>query len=196
MTDKAQSGKGDADPKGQPDPAEKPRSLNDLLDEWDASGKKPDSSKAKGGDDLTARLSAIERRLASDAYDKEMSTVVETLKGDLDVDDFIVEAWINKQAAQDARLAELYEARDENPAQWQKAIKTLQPEFEKYAKDRVVKPASDNDDKGLGAAVRASKNSPHKSDLSDDGSDIANLDPQQFELRKAEVFRLAKAGKL
>lgn len=195
MTDKAQSGKDDAASQKSSDPAEKPGSLNDLLDEWDKSGKKA-SDKSKP-DDLSARLSAVERRLASDAYDKEMSNVVDILKGDLDIDDFIVESWINKQAADDSRLSDLYEARDESPGKWRSAIKALQPEFEKYAKERLMPAKSDNkDERGIGAAVRASKNSPHTSDLGDDGSDIPNLDDAQFALRKAEVFRLAKAGKL
>lgn len=194
MTDKAQSGKGDAATKSGSDPAEKPKSLNDLLDEWDTSGKKSANS-GKSGDEVAARLAALERRIASDSYDKEMSSVVETLKGDLDVDEFVVEAWINKQANDDPRLLELYEARDENPKKWREAIKALRPEFESYAKSRILT-KSGNDDRGVGAAVRASKNSPNTVDLSDDGSDIASMSDAEFSLKKAEVFRLAKAGKL
>lgn len=192
MTDKAQSGKDDTASGKSSDPAEKPRSLTDLLDEWDSDGKKPASSKS--GNDVADRLSALERRLANDAYKSEISTVVETLKGDLDVDDFVVEAWINKQASEDPRLQELYEARDENPKKWKDAVKALQPDFEEYAKSRILSKA--NDDKGVGAAVRASKNSPNMSDLSDDGSDIAGMNDAEFALKKAEVFRLAKTGKL
>ncbi len=187
----------DEKPTGGPDDSAKPNSedakapkLTDLLAEWEKGEEKP--KLAAKPDELTDRLSAIETRLADDAYKTEMTSVVAQLKGDLDVDDFVVEAWINKRADEDSRLRDLYTNRDEKKTEWGQAIQALAPEFQKYVKERIAAPASD---KKLGAAVRAAQTQDGKTSLEGDVN-YGTLSDADFALKKAEVFRLAESGQL
>lgn len=195
MTKEAQSGGSDGGSKTPPENPEKPASLTDLLDEWDKRGEKPPDKATPP--DIGDRMSAVEERLASEAYKKEMVDVVDVLKGDLEVDKFFVEAWINKQADDDTRLRDLYTNRDAEPGRWRQAVTALKPEFEAYVKDNPIPKAPPPvEGKGVGAAVRAAKDSPNASSLTEEGEGYGDLSDSDFALKKAEVFRLAKAGKL
>ena len=188
MSDDKPTGGPDDKAKPNPEDAKAPK-LTDLLNEWEKSEEKP--KLAAKPDELKDRLSAIESRLADDAYKAEMASVVGQLKGDLDVDDFMVEAWINKQADDDARLRDLYTNRDEKKSEWSQAIKALAPDFQDYVKQRIAP----QPDKKLGAAVRAAKNADAGASLETDVN-YGMLSDADFALKKAEIFRLAESGQL
>lgn len=186
--------------------------LDKLLAEWDQATQgtdsgKPDKGKSAdgtGGDALLKRMERLEAVLSRTNYETDMKDIVSEVKGDLDVDDWIVESWINRKADSDPRLVKLWEERDEKKGQFREVIKNLAPEFQAYAKDRILPKSTDkddkddkadrNDDRGLSAAVRSSRTASPSSGLDD--VNWSALSGPEFALKRAEVFRLAKAGKL
>lgn len=214
-TSEGQSGKPDSERNAQTETSDTPRkSLSALLAEWEekdkGDGGKPKSepNKAKGessADDLAKRLEAIEGALTKTSYQSDMKSVVATVKGDLQVDDGFVESWVNRKADSDPRLVELWEQRDSRKAQFQEAIKALQPEFKEYVEQltkQLSPPKQDEEpdkgkkaDRGLAAAVRnAREASPGANGY--DGVNWAGISEHEFALKKAEVFKAAKEGRL
>lgn len=208
-TTEGQSGKPDAERNASPETSDPPRkSLSALLSEWDEKDK-GDSGKPKGEpkgepkestDDLIKRMERLEGALTKTSYETDMKSVVETVKGDLDVDDWIVESWINRKADSDERLVKLWNERDTKKSQFDEVIKSLTPEFQEYAKNRILpKPDEDKDegkkpDKGLAAAVRTARDASPSSGYED--LDLGSLSERDYALKKAEIFRAARAGKL
>lgn len=211
--DKGQSGKPDADRKGQPETSDKPKSLSSLLAEWEEkdkgdSGKSPSEPKGEpkgpNADDIAKRLERLEASQVRSSYEADMKSVVATVKGDLDIDDFIVESWVNRKADGDPRLVKLWEERDSRKAQFDEVIKSLAPEFQEWAKSRIpakskeeepeAKDKSGKSDKGLAAAVRQAREASPSSGFDD--VNFSGLSDQDFALKKAEVFRAVRTGAL
>ena len=201
MTDKdEQSGKSDAGSDTPPANAEKPKTVTELLNEWDATGKPPNDAKTGtevSAKDLISRLSAVEQRQADEAIAKELSNVVTVLTSelDIDVDDFVVKSWFTEQADKDSRLIDLYEHRDTRQREWNAAIDALKPEFQEWAKGKFSKGKAPTGDRKIKAAVRAAKESVSDTGIDDD-IDFGSLSDAEFALKKAEIFRMAKAGQL
>lgn len=181
--------------------------------------KSPKEGKTAGtGDEVATRLERLESLVDQTSYRSDMERIVAEVKGDLDIDDDFVEFWVNKRAEGDSRLVELWNQRDANKIQFRKVIEYLAPEFREYVKSKgLVKPDSDpddpdggseaaasngkgkgkdesRDDKGLGAAVRSSREA--KPSTGADDVNWAGLTGQEFALKRAEVFRAVKQGKL
>jgi hypothetical protein len=211
-TTEGQSGKPDADRKDQPETSDTPRkSLSALLAEWEEKDKVDSNAKpeprGKGetsADDLAKRLEAIEGALTKTNYQADMKSVVATVKGDLQVDEGFVESWINRKADSDPRLVELWEQRDSRKAQFQEAIKALQPEFKEYVEQltKQLLPQKDEEpekgrkaDRGLAAAVRSAREAAPGA-TGYDAVNWAGLAEHEFALKKAEVFKAAKEGRL
>jgi hypothetical protein len=193
MTDDKQSGGSDGGSKTPPEKAEKPASLTDLLDEWDAKGEKPPAGNTDVDVDVRKEIAELREYIAADVDKKAKDDLVSELRGELDVDDFVVEGWIAKQAEDDPRLEDVYDGREKNPARWREVVKSLKPTFEEFVKTRLS-PASN--ERGVGAAVRAAKDSRSGAGLDVDDVDYGSLSDSEFAAEKAKVFRAARAGKL
>lgn len=201
MIDKGsgQSGKSDSERKAQTEASDPPKkSLSQLLSEWDESDKGADDKGKESKSELERLKSEIEvlkRDAADRSYQSGISQVIATLKGDLEVDDFLVEAWANKQANDDPRLLKLWEQRHSKRREFAEAIEALRPDFQKYAQEKILaNTKEDKGNKGLAAAVRGARDASPSNVLDD--TDWSGLTDAQFALKKAEVFRLAAAGKL
>lgn len=162
------------------------KTLTDYLDDWDK-GKKADAPEV-GNDKL---LQAV----ANLSYKVDMDKIIPQVKGDLQVTDEFVEAYINMQGDKDSRLAEVWDNRDSRKAEFNELIKGLAGDFKKFAEtNAIVKKdeAPADDDKGLAAAARIAKEA--KSTPGLDDVNYGNLSDNDFELKKREIFRIAKGG--
>ncbi len=211
---KGQSGNAEPDPKDLDKGSDKPEGVLDkLLAEWDQAPQGTDSSKSDkdkpagtGDGDIAKRLELLESALTRTSYDADMQGIVKEVKGDLDVDDWIVESWVNRKADSDPRLVKLWEERGEKKSQFAEMIKALGPEFQTYAKERILPTAKDDvkdddtetkdkdNDKGLTAAVRSSREAKPTTDF--ENVKLGGLSGSEFALKKAEIFRAMKSGKL
>lgn len=195
--------------------------LETLLAEWDQGAKGTDSGKPdKGKPAGTGKSNPLEDRIArleaeaeankevseETRYKADIPGVVATLKGDLNVNDDYVEWWINREAKLDPRLAKSWDERDTNQAKFRQVIEALAPSFQKHAKEAILPKSKDEDDpttdgkgetkddKGLGAAVRSSRDA--KPSHGDDDVNWAGLSGHEFALKRAEVFKAMKEGTL
>lgn len=188
MTDKANDSTAKAateEPEG--------KDLNSLLADWDEPKKavKEESSEIEA---LKAKVASLSEAEGIRSYKAEMENVViPKIKGDLDVDNDLVEFWVNKQADDDSRLQKLWENRSDNKKAFNDAIDALAPEFKKYAESKNL--ISKKANNALAAAVKTARTSDSKSSSLKD-VDFGSLSDNEFALKKAEVFRLAKANQL
>lgn len=183
------------------------KSLDDLLASWespssDNSGDDRSSVDKAAPSDKTdpqeARIRALEEQLAASAYRNEMASVVSTVKGDLEVDDDLVEYWVNKRAESDPRLVSLWENRDGNAGRFKSALNALKEEFGEFAKERLVVGQAQNRESSRRAAsaVAGARETPSGMAHGLDNVNWGSLGDSEFALKKAEVFRLQSAGKL
>jgi len=198
MNDKAKPGNSDADPQGSPENTDEVKSLSQLLAEWpDDSNPDPDDGTPSEDEQNAARLATLERR----ANETDMTALVTRVKGDLDVDSWMVRAWILNEAANDPKMDALWDQRDSKSALLDKIVDdALIPGFKKYAEGKILPPTSEPDPKpkpnsALAAAVRGARESKSTPSGLDD-IDWSALTPAEFEARKQDVFRAAKAGEL
>jgi len=191
---------GDSKDTGKPgsDDAGEQKNLSQILNEWEDEGSTDDKAALEKAASRDARLEALELREAKRSYDNGMDTLATILKGDMDVDDIIVKGWAENKASDNPKLIKLWENREQNKAAFDDAISALKPEFQKYVKTNVhaaVKDAKKDDDKGLVSAVKGAREITGASSGFEE-KDVAGMGDNEFALYKAEVFRLAEAGKL
>ena len=87
-------------------------------------------------------------------FEKEdISKLVKDVKGDLDEDDEMVEAWVDAKARRDPRLQQAWMEREAKPQAFQKIAKELGREFAKRASKRPD-PQATEDRNAVAAAVR------------------------------------------
>jgi hypothetical protein len=203
MNDKAKPGDSDTADTQSSENADTGNSLDDLLDEFDKGVKSADSGKSDSTEiaALKEQVNVLLEREADRSYKSEMTDfIIPTLKGDLEIDDFYVEAWANKKASDDPRLQTLWDERGTKKAEFQKAIGLLAPEFQKSLEGKiVVNPKNDADDSvdesQLASAVRRARES-NLTPTSLDDVNLGAMSDQEFQLHKQEVFRLQMEGKL
>jgi hypothetical protein len=92
-------------------------------------------------------------RLAQRIEREDIGKLVKEVKGDLDYDDELVEAWVHSQANKDKRLVKAWEEREANPQTFQTIAKGLAREFAKRASKRAD-PQVTEDRNAVAAAVR------------------------------------------
>lgn len=92
-------------------------------------------------------------RLVSRIDRQDIASLVKDVKGDLDYDDDLVEAWIDTQARRDPRLQRAWLERDANPQAFGRIAKELGKSFAKRAAKRPD-PALTEDREAVVAAVR------------------------------------------
>jgi len=174
------------------------KSLEALFAEWDEHKDTSDGDKVSKPalpSEILDRLSNLERAEVDRSYKSDMTGMVAAVKGDLKIDDFIVESWINQRADGDERLVELWKDRDSKRPQLKAVTDTLRGEFADWAKDKKL-----SDDKSAGRKLSAAVASARDAGDSDTGTlgntDWAGLSDTDFALKKAEVFRMAENGSL
>lgn len=159
--------------------------LNALLAKWDDDGKTEKSEKKEV--DVAQEIGALR-------YEIDIPKVVKQVKGDLEVSDDFVEAYVNGVASKDQRLLKLWDGRKSDPGAFDEAMAELNKKLSKELKVKSDDKEKD-DDKGLAAAARMARDS-KTPDNSLDDVNFGQLSDSEFALKKQEVFRLAKAGKL
>ena len=84
---------------------------------------------------------------------EDIGKLVSSVKGDSDIEDDLVEAWIDTQARKDVRLQRAWLERDANPKAFEQIAKQLGKEFAKRTAKRPD-PALTEDREAVVAAVR------------------------------------------
>ncbi len=193
--------------------AASPDDLAKFLASWDDDGEgkaspgkgdlKGDQPKgAESAAELRDRLAAMEATLARTDYQNAMGKAVEQVRGDLDVDDFLVEAWLNRKAENDPRIVEVWNNRDRNQAAFDETLRLMSSEFRKYAVERKLaagakgeKDTSDTSGNEAKAA-RAGARSAGAPRGDDQYGSLSGLDDNAFALKKAEIFKAVQEGRL
>jgi hypothetical protein len=97
----------------------------------------------------------IVARLVNRIERQDISNLVKQVKGDLDEDEDLVEAWIDARARKDPRLQRAWLEREANPQAFQEVAKGLGREFAKRTAKRPD-PNLTEDQEAVAAAVRGS----------------------------------------
>lgn len=203
MTDKASKSGADASQdESATDGPDKGKSLSEHMAEFQAAlaskGKDAPDKGDKSIDELRNDLNQLLQAEADRNLEQEMqSFLVPTVKGELEIDDELVRDWILKRADKDPELTELWQHRDKQRSKFDEAIKGLAPEFQKYAeaKNLLHGESSNRSGNKLKAALRSSRETP--TGLRDySTADLEAMNDHEFNLHKAEVFRLAASGQL
>ena len=189
------------------------KSVQDLVSEWDQpTSKGTDGDKVKSSE--PAKSSASDKTQISDEVraeiraqiqdEEDFKGLVSEIKGDLGVDDRHVKRWIDGRAAEEPNLNKVWRERRNNQAAFRQLTKALSDEYradlevgaksisKKGGGEAEGEKASPRD--SLSAAVRNAREASPSSGYED--LSWAGLNENQFALKKAEVFRLQKAGKL
>lgn len=204
MSDETKPGKTDSTGKPGTGSQGTVKTLDELRADYEsalASKSAPDKgSSSKELEALRAKVASLEAEAGDRAYRKEMDqTIIPAVKGELKVDEEIVEMWVNREAGRDAALMALWNARSEKPKEFKDAIVALAPEFKKYAESKGLVQAdkpTKSDDKGkLQSAVRSARDTtPTKKDFGD--KNLAKMNDTEFAHYSQEVFAAARAGQL
>lgn len=187
----------DAPPSGEPVSTGDDDKLQQLLNDWDQPVESKDVLKALQADlkSTKAELSVLRERdkartetEATQTYEKELSDfIVPTLKGDLEVDNDLVEWWIDREGRKRPELVDLFEKRNENRKAFEDAMKELVPEFKEYAEDKGLAT------KGLAAAVKLAKSGDTKPESE---VDLSAMSDSEFAAYSNKIFLQAEKGEL
>lgn len=153
--------------------------LDSLLNQYEKeTSPKPETPVKAEQPDKVAELTKIVDQMV---YQKDMGEAINAVKGGLDVDNDLVEAWINTQA-KDSRFAKAWVNRQVDSGSYQKILKGLGKKFqENYNKPKA--PSGDE----LEAAVHSStETAPTKTTGDDFGKKLANMSPQEWEKQRQE----------
>lgn len=204
MSKETKPGDSDADLKDPPEGADEAKSLTDLLSEYDDDDAARDESVDKKPEEeqQEKRMARLEAR----ENERDMDALVQRVKGDLDVDNWIVRAYILNEAANSPKMDALWDNRESRKADLDKIVEqALIPGFKKYAEDKILPPKADetkedpkkeSGQRRLAAAVKGARESSKSSGGSLDDVDWASLSDGEFNAKKQEVFKAAAAGNL
>ena len=105
-------------------------------------------TEAKADDETLSRLKRLENEQAERVYREDLGKVIGQVRGDFaadEVDDEFIDSWLNAQAKKDARIAQAWAQRHDDPAKFKRVVKGLTQAFaEKHA--RLRKQAQDATD--------------------------------------------------
>ena len=203
MSKETKPGAPDADQIDLPEDTDEAKSLTELLAEYDDVDATPEESGDKKPDDdkQDVRMARLEAR----EDERDMDALVQRVKADLDVDNWIVRAYILNEAANSPKMDALWDHRETRKADLDKIVKqALIPGFKKYAEEKILPQADETEDdpkpksgqRRLAAAVKGARESGKSSGSSLDDTDWSALSPSEFEAKKQEVFKAAAAGTL
>lgn len=121
--------------------------LDSILSTFDQETKKPDAVAAPTpgqkpdatlDQNALAEVRGAVNEIAAFRYTRDMESTIKSVRGNLDpeiFDDTLVEGWINAQATRDPRLTQAWNARTQNPKQFEKVVQGLSKSFgQKFSK--------------------------------------------------------------
>jgi len=174
--------------------------LEKLLSEYDASEtgasetEKPvDSGKATTVEDrlerIDQRLERNERRTEETNFRKDMDVAVKTVRGDLPgdlFDDTFMESWLDAQARQDPRIAQVWADRAQNPKRFDQVLTGLSRNFAKKFSNLPDAQATEDKEAVAAAVSGASKKAPEGK-----APDYSKLTDQEYaeKVEKEHGFR-------
>ena len=184
MTDKEKPGDSDVTAEAAPKDADK-KDLNSVLASWDETDESSDTETPEATPSTTQSLGDMEY-----ARDKAVTAI----KGDLDVPDSFVLNYLVGLSTENEGFDTAFRERLMKPEKWEAALNKVAEDFHKTMKPE--KPAdTPKDDTGLAAAVHAARTTDAGGGGLDD-IDYGSLSDTDFQLKKAEIFRLAERGEL
>jgi hypothetical protein len=128
--------------------------LDSLLAQFETEAKKPEPvSPPQTRQQQPAQVDPNVSRLLSRFDREDLAKLVNVVKGDLDYDEDIVEAWIDTQARKDPRLQRAWLEREGNPKAFEQIARELSKSFAKRTAKRPD-PALTEDREAVVAAVR------------------------------------------
>ena len=130
--------------------------LDTLLAQYETETKKPEPvspPETQQHQPVQQQVDPSVARLVNRFDREDLQKLVNNVKGDADVEDDLVEAWIDTQARRDPRLARAWLEREANPKAFEQISKQLGKEFAKKTAKRPD-PALTEDREAVAAAVR------------------------------------------
>lgn len=140
--------------------------LDSILAEYDSrdSQAQPDKADKEASTDdgkLDKALSYIEKMEQQEqarAYREAMDESINAIKGeDLELDNELIEGWLNYKASQDSRISQAYVDRHNKPQVWNRTLKALRNELVNKA-SRVDKDAT-SDSEAIASSMRSASSS-------------------------------------
>jgi hypothetical protein len=121
-----------------------------------------DTPKPEITQDDVAFVRAERAQRQREAFDRDISEAVKTLKGDLEVDDELAEGWLYAKAEKDARLRAAFAQRGQKPDAWKAVLKSLGNDFAKKFDNQTDRAATEDRD-AVRLAVRGASTRPPES---------------------------------
>jgi len=166
--------------------------LNNLLEEYSETGeteKKPQEKSTVNEDSETKQLLDMLKRQAEDntraTATKELDEAVTSIRGDLNVDNKFVKAYLNMKADDDPRLRNAYIQRQNNPVAWAKIEQGLRADLQKFIGAIADKDLTETRD----AVASSVLNSKSTSSDTETQVDLAKMSDVDFENYKAKLFK-------
>jgi hypothetical protein len=157
--------------------------LDSLLAAYNTS-EPPKSEPPKEPDDRLAayeqRLAELEKREAQVRSQAEVSEVVRSVRGDLPIDENLVEAYLQVEATKDPRLVEAFTNRRRDPDQWKKIEAGLAKKLKASVGADIDQVATETRD-AVDAAVRSAST---RTPVEEAPPDIAAMSEAEFEQYK------------
>lgn len=163
--------------------------LDSLLAEYDNSVETKPKEEVKSesqADNDPLRLWA-ERKMAEEADLEQKATRDEVTKAvkdgiDVTVDERLVWGFISQAAQSDERLVKAFEGRKQNPAAWNKVVKTLQTDLKTALS---IDPSATADRESVEAAIRGASNKA----APNDEPNLGTMSNSDFETYKRGLLR-------
>lgn len=151
---------GDKLDSGRANGAQTEDDLESLLKEYDS----PDASKKNKKDDTPKELTKedveyIRQRKEIDVKEsltKDIQHAVKLTKGEVEAPDELVEGFLHHKVSNDPRMRKAWEERTAKPAEWDKILKAVSPEFFKTL-DAYVEKRIQSSNGALASAVHSAK---------------------------------------
>lgn len=177
--------------------------LESLLNEYSETGKteevKEEPAKITSTNDLKselAKISSIERMLnderetqARTAAKTEIDKTVKSIKGDLNIPDEHIEAFLNVKSRNNPLLEKAYLAKHQNPDQWNAIETKLRAELQGFMEGLINKDATETREAITSSVLNA------KSTIPDPGSvNLSKMSDIEFEAYKKQQFKKVGRG--
>jgi len=170
--------------------------LNNLLEEYSDTGETEESpsqeTKKEDNSEVNELLSMMKQERAESAAIKaetEMKSTVKSIKGEMDIKNEFVSAFLDMKAKEDSRLAQAYLNKDKNPSSWAKIEKSLRVDLQKFIGNLSDKGLSETREAVASSVLNSKSTSP----TSDSHKKMSEMSDVEFEQHKTEVFK--KAGR-
>lgn len=183
------------------DGADAQEDLDTLLAEYSETGetekvvKEPTEVESK--DDLKselAKISSIERMLNDQRAEQarttaktEIDSTVKSIKGDLNIPDKFIKAFLNERAAEDPRLEQAYLAKSQNPDKWAAIETKLRAELQGFLEGLIDKDATETRETITSSVLNAKSTTPGPKSVQ--LSKMSDLEFEQFKKEQLKAYR-------